>query len=128
MVFSDDEEEKTYSIKELREILAKGALEKAKVDSDLLVRMSYLEGQLKAIRDGAFLGNPLVVPQGRPMDTGKEKDVKSAHESGSSKTSTTPNQFPYVYHNQKNIMPHINGSDPALHYDGTHLSLGKLLW
>src|SRR3954468_7761513 len=102
MVFSDDEEEKTYLVKELREILAKGAFEKAKVDSDLLVRMSYLEGQLKAIGDGAFLGNPLVVPQGRPMDTKKDKDVESAHEGGSSKTSTPPNQFPYVYPKQKN--------------------------
>jgi hypothetical protein len=83
MVLSDDEEDKTYSFKELREILAKGALEKTKANFDLLVRMSYLEGQLKAIGDGAFLGNPLVVPQGIPMDTGKEKDAESAHESGS---------------------------------------------
>ena len=122
MVFSDDEEEKTYSVKELREILAKGALEKAKADSDLPVRMSYLEGQLKAIGDGAFLGNPLVVPQGRPMDTEKDKDAESAHEGGSSKTSTPLNQFSYVYPKQKNIMPHINGSGPAPHYDGTHFS------
>ena len=125
MVFSDDEEEKTYSVKELREILAKSALEKAKADSDLLVRMSYLEGQLKAIGDGAFLGNPLVVPQGRPMDIEKDKDAESAHEGGSSKTSTPPNQFPYVYPKQKNIMPHINGSGPAPHYDGTHFSHWK---
>src|SRR3954468_3698228 len=97
MVFSDDEEEKTYLVKELRKILAKGALEKSKADSYLLVRMSYLEGQLKAIGDGAFLGNPLVVPQGRPMDTEKDKDAESAHECGSSKTSMPPNQFPYVY-------------------------------
>src|SRR3954464_13627376 len=121
MVLSD-EEEKTYSVKELREILAKVALEKAKADSDLHVRMSYLEGQLKAIVDGAFLGNPLVVPQGRPMDIEQDKDVKSAHEGGSSKTPPPPNKFPYVYPKQKNIIPHINGSGPAPDYDGTHSS------
>ena len=35
MVFSDDEEDKTYSVKELREFFAKSSREKAKVDSDL---------------------------------------------------------------------------------------------
>src|SRR4051812_21847896 len=84
--------------------------------------MSYLEGQLTAISDGAFVGNPLVVPQGRLMDTGKEKDAESAHESSSSKTSVPPNKFPYVYPKQKNIMPHINGLGPAPHFDGTHFS------
>jgi hypothetical protein len=72
MVFSDDEDEtKQYIVKEFREMMAKEALDKAKVDSDLNDRLNKIEMYMNDLGSKAPLGEPSVNHPSEPLAPGE---------------------------------------------------------
>ena len=83
MVFTDDEdEEKRYSVKEFKEMLAR---DKAKADSELDDRISKLEKCFKVLGDNTTLGDLSATSFGKPLAPGDEGYVDLAQTSGASK-------------------------------------------
>ena len=124
MVFSDDEEDKTYSVKELREILAR---EKAKDDAEFNDRVNKLmDMRLKVLEEKTTLGTTSASPSEKAKAPGDEGYVDPSLESGNTKSSESFTQVPFAYPKTNNsLMPHINNSGPSPHFDGTHFSYWK---
>ena len=107
-------EDRQYTADEVHQMLAA----KDSAASELLTRMSYLEGIVKGF--GGFLGDTSIVPQGRPEDPEKQASVETS--SDGTHPKATHAQVPFAYPKQRLVMPHINSSWAAPQYDGTHFS------
>ena len=111
-LFDDEDENKSYSVKEIKELLARDELEKAKTNSDLNNRISNLEMLLKGLGDGTLLGDPSAASYERPLGPGDQGYVDPTQTSGTSKPEAY-NQFPFKYPKPNPVMPHINNSGPS---------------
>jgi hypothetical protein len=120
MVFSDDEDEaKTYSVKEIRE---RCALEKAKASTERDDLMSKYFERLKVLDDKVALSAPPRIPTPEALSDGV---VGAASTSGHPKTPGPYPAIPYEYPKTNSIMHHINHCGPASHFDGTHFPFWK---
>ena len=118
MVFSDDEEGRTYTRAEIMEALA---LDKEKKEKDLSAHLSAMEERFKTLGESSPFGNT----SGQPKAPGEAGYVDPSIEGGS-KSATSHNQESYTYPNPMNSrMPHINNSGSPPHFDGTHFSFWK---
>ena len=123
MVFTDDEDEtRTYSVKEIKERLAR---EKAKTASELDDRFKNLEQCIKALSDKIPLVDLSATSFGKPLAPGDEGFAAPAQTSGASKPPESYQQYPFTYPKSNPLMPHINHSGPSPHFDGTHFSYWK---
>ena len=118
MVFSDDEEGRTYTRAEIIEALA---LDKEKKENDLSARLSAMEERFRTLGESSTPVNT----SGRPKVPGEAGYVDPSTEGGSKPTNSY-NQESYTYPNPINSrMPHINNSGSPPHFDGTHFSFWK---
>jgi hypothetical protein len=124
MVFSDDEDEtKTYSVKEIRE---RYALEKAKASTDRDDQMSKYFERLKVLDDKVALSAPPRIPTPEALSDGVVGDAST---SGHPKPLGSPHaNIPYEYPKTNPIMPHINHHGPLLILMELTFPFGKLLW
>ena len=88
MVFSDDEEGRTYTRAEIMEALA---LDKEKKEKDLGARLSAMEEHFKTLGESSPFGNTL----GQPKAPGEAGYVDPSIEGGS-KSATSHNQESYT--------------------------------
>ena len=128
MYFPEEDENKTYMVKELRDLQASHDAAKAKADEeakakekDLSERLAKMEEQFKTLGANSTSdkssGKPLALAPG---------DVGYVDSSVDPKSQDGFHRESYLYPKPINSnMPHINNSGAPPHFDGTHFSFWK---
>ena len=131
MYFPEEDENKTYTVKELRDLQAARDAEKAKADEELKdkekglsERLALMEEQFRIFGASFTSGASKGIPKERAP--GDVENEGASSEATPSKPQDGFHQESYTYPKTlSSNMPHINNSGAPPHFDETHFSYWK---